>query len=117
MISILSIVHNNHCNVIIGVFVQFLVFYLLIMSSLVEPLTMHRGAQWLRGIPVGKHCSRVQEATVIKETASFIKFVVIGKTITRTKRCNFNGSLLNGIYLSNLISYCVYKIHVLCWIS
>ena len=29
------------------------------MSSLAEPLTMHRGAQELRGAPVGKHCSTV----------------------------------------------------------
>ena len=56
----MCIVHSNHCNVIVGVFicsVRFLPFYLLVMSSVALPLTMHRGAQLHRGAPVGKHCS------------------------------------------------------------
>ena len=70
-ISILSmcIVHSNHSNVIVGVFAcsvyfilsvsfQFLLFYLLVMSSPAEPLVMHRGAQGLQGALVGKHCIR-----------------------------------------------------------
>ena len=52
----MCIVYSNNCNVIVGVFVcsvQFLLFYLLVMSSLAEHLTMHRGAQGLRGVILG----------------------------------------------------------------
>ena len=74
----MCIVHSNHCNVIVGVFVcsvyfilsngpQFLLFYLLVMSFPAEPLAMHRGAQGLQGAAVGKHwCTLSLPIIVIK---------------------------------------------------
>ena len=64
----MCIVHSNHCNVIVGVFVCLFhyvcltppvspFFYLLVISSPAEPLEMHRGTQGIRGAPVGKHWS------------------------------------------------------------
>ena len=72
MISILSmcIVHSNHCNVIVDVFV--VLFILFCLSSLMEPLTMHRGAQGLRGTPVGQHWLRIEYLFALK----YLKYTI-----------------------------------------
>ena len=102
MISIVSvcIVHCNHCNVSVGVFVcsvYFILsvnlptvspFYLLVISSLAEPLTMHRRAKGFEEPQLGNTALELQ--LNLNPNATTINPVVPSSIRTLSFSCRFS---------------------------